>query len=332
MSQTPPDETMNTHAEAIPSQRGIAAFAGDAAVPAIAMTGLRKIYNGVSVVDGIDLTIPAGEFFGLLGPNGAGKTTTLRMLLGLTPIDAGSVRVLGMSIPEYEREVRARLGVVPQFDTLDPDFTVEENLLTYASYFGLSGPVLTQRIEDLLDLANLESRRRSRISTLSGGMKRRLTLARALINRPEVVILDEPTTGLDPQARHHLWRQLRRLRERGVTLVLTTHYMEEAEELCDRIAIIDAGRIIACDSPQALIAAHVEPWVISLSAASARRFIADPSMLPARMLEIADTWLIYTADPAAVRAELESAGLSHSTRAANLEDVFLKLTGHDLRE
>ncbi len=300
--------------------------------PAIDIRGLHKVYNGTSAVDGIDLAIPAGQFFGLLGPNGAGKTTTLRMLLGLTPIDAGSVRVFGMPIPEREREIRARLGVVPQFDTLDPDFTVEENLLTYASYFGLSGAGLTRRIDELLELANLEARRGARIDTLSGGMKRRLTLARALINGPEVVILDEPTTGLDPQARHHLWRQLRRLRERGVTLVLTPHYMEEAEELCDRIAIIDAGRIIACDSPRALIAAHVEPWVISLSAASARRFIADPATLPARMLEIADSWLIYTADPAAVRAELESAGLPHSTRAANLEDVFLRLTGHDLRD
>jgi lipooligosaccharide transport system ATP-binding protein len=299
---------------------------------AIEIRGLRKVYNGTSAVDGIDLAIPSGEFFGLLGPNGAGKTTTLRMLLGLTPIDAGSVRVLGMSVPEQEREIRALLGVVPQFDTLDPDFTVEENLVTYASYFGLSGPVLAKRIEELLEISNLEPRRRSRINTLSGGMKRRLTLARALINQPELVILDEPTTGLDPQARHHLWRQLRRLRDRGVTLVLTTHYMEEAEELCDRIAIIDAGRIIACDSPSALIAAHVEPWVISLSAASARRFIADPSTLPARMLEIADSWLIYTADPAAVREELDAAGLPHSSRAANLEDVFLRLTGHDLRE
>jgi lipooligosaccharide transport system ATP-binding protein len=324
---------MNLHAGATAAAQSTV-VPDDAAgtVPAISMAGLRKVYNGVSVVDGIDLVIPSGEFFGLLGPNGAGKTTTLRMLLGLTPIDAGSVRVLGLPIPERERDVRARLGVVPQFDTLDPDFTVEENLATYASYFGLSGPTLDERIEQLLDLANLDTRRRSRINTLSGGMKRRLTLARALINQPELVILDEPTTGLDPQARHHLWRQLRRLRERGVTLVLTTHYMEEAEELCDRVAIIDAGRIIACDSPRALIAAHVEPWVISLSAASARRFIADPSTLPARMLEIADTWLIYTAEPAAVRAELESAGLPHSARAANLEDVFLKLTGHDLRE
>ncbi len=309
-----------------------ATASADRARPAIDLQGLRKVYNGTPAVDGIDLAIPAGEFFGLLGPNGAGKTTTLRMLLGLTPIDAGSARVLGMDMPEQEREIRARLGVVPQFDTLDPDFTVEENLLTYASYFGLSGPALTRRIEELLELANLEPRRHARIDTLSGGMKRRLTLARALINAPEVVILDEPTTGLDPQARHHLWRQLGRLRERGVTLVLTTHYMEEAEELCDRVAIIDAGRIIACDSPRALIAAHVEPWVISLSAASARRFIADPATLPARMLEIADSWLIYTADPAAVHAELESAALPHSTRAANLEDVFLRITGHDLRE
>ncbi|WP_043739537.1 ABC transporter ATP-binding protein [Thioalkalivibrio nitratireducens] len=301
-------------------------------MPAIGIRGLRKCYNGVAVVDGVDLTVPSGEFFGLLGPNGAGKTTTLRMLLGLTPIDEGEVQVLGHPIPECEREVRLRLGVVPQFDTLDPDFTVEENLFTYASYFGLSGPALERRVGDLLELANLESRRQSRIDTLSGGMKRRLTLARALVNAPELVILDEPTTGLDPQARHHLWRQLRRLRERGVTLVLTTHYMEEAEELCDRVAIIDRGRIIACDSPRALIAAHVEPWVISLNTPSAREFLAERGDLPARMHEIADTWLIYTADPAAVRGTLEAAGLAHSTRAGNLEDVFLKLTGHELRD
>ncbi len=299
---------------------------------AIEMHRLRKRYQGTTVVDGIDLTIPSGEFFGLLGPNGAGKTTILRMLLGLTPIDDGHVLVLGQSIPEHERAVRARLGVVPQFDTLDPDFTVEENLFTYGSYFGLDHADLEQRVVDLLELANLEGRRKSRINTLSGGMKRRLTLARALINEPDVVILDEPTTGLDPQARHHLWRQLRRLRERGVTLVLTTHYMEEAEELCDRVAIIDRGRIIACDSPRALIAVHVEPWVISLNAASARRFIADRKALAARVHEIADTWLIYTGVPMQVRATLEAAGLPHAIRPASLEDVFLKLTGHDLRE
>ncbi len=304
----------------------------ESVLQAIEIRGLRKFYDHHAVVDGIDLTIPAGEFFGLLGPNGAGKTTTLRMLLGLTPIDAGTVNILGRPMPACEREISSRLGVVPQFDTLDPDFTVEENLVTYASYFGLSRAALGNRVDELLEQANLENRRRSRISALSGGMKRRLTLARALINEPELVILDEPTTGLDPQARHHLWRQLRALRKRGVTLVLTTHYMEEAEELCDRVAIIDAGRIIACASPAALIADHVEPWVISLNAASARRFIADPATLPARMLEIADTWLIYTRDPGAVRAELDAAGLPHATRASNLEDVFLKLTGHDLRD
>lgn len=300
--------------------------------PAVAIRDLRKVYNGNAVVDGITLTIPAGEFFGLLGPNGAGKTTTLRMVLGLTPIDGGSVHVLGRSIPEHEREVRAHLGVVPQFDTLDPDFTVEENLLTYASYFGLSGLPLRQRIDTLLELANLQGRRHSRINTLSGGMKRRLTLARALINQPEMVILDEPTTGLDPQARHHLWRQLRRLREHGVTLVLTTHYMEEAEELCDRVAIIDRGRIIACDSPRALISAHVEPWVIGVTTGAARPFLAGQPALPARVHEVADTWLLYTAEPAAVRQILDAAGLPYTTRAGNLEDVFLKLTGHDLRD
>jgi lipooligosaccharide transport system ATP-binding protein len=306
----------------------------DDRVPAaIEIQGLRKCYDHQVVVDGVDLTIPAGEFFGLLGPNGAGKTTTLRMLLGLTPIDAGTVHVLGRPMPECEREISTRLGVVPQFDTLDPDFTVEENLLTYASYFGLNRAALGSRVDELLEQANLENRRRSRISALSGGMKRRLTLARALINEPELVILDEPTTGLDPQARHHLWRQLRALRERGVTLVLTTHYMEEAEELCDRVAIIDAGRIIACASPAELIA---DPCRTLGDLAQCRigSSLHRRSRHPARAHagnrgHLAD---LHARDPGAVRAELDTAGLPHATRASNLEDVFLKLTGHDLRD
>lgn len=320
---------------------------------AIELLGLRKTYAQQNVVDGIDLQIPVGEFFGLLGPNGAGKTTTLRMLLGLCPSTAGEIRLLGCPIPQQRRAIAARLGVVPQFDTLDPDFTVEENLLTYASYFGLGRAQLGQRLEHLLQQANLTSRRHDRISSLSGGMKRRLTLARALVNAPELVILDEPTTGLDPQARHHLWRQLRSLRQSGVTLVLTTHYMEEAQELCDRVAIIDAGRIIACDAPQALMAAHVEPWVISLTADAAQalrsgavpglrvRTATRTSMTSApdkdavqsvRLQEVADTWLLYTEEPSVIRQILEDARIAHATRPSNLEDVFLRLTGHDLRD
>ena len=237
----------------------------ESALQAIEIRGLRKFYDHHAVVDGIDLTIPAGEFFGLLGPNGAGKTTTLRMLLGLTPIDAGTVNILGRPMPACEREISSRLGVVPQFDTLDPDFTVEENLLTYASYFGLSRAALGNRVDELLEQANLENRRRSRISALSGGMKRRLTLARALINEPELVILDEPTTGLDPQARHHLWRQLRALRKRGVTLVLTTHYMEEAEHLCDTIMIIDKGVVLREGTMDQLLSEDAAEKIIAFS-------------------------------------------------------------------
>lgn len=299
---------------------------------AVELHRLEKRYDGRVVVDAIDLAIPYGEFFGLLGPNGAGKTTTLRMLLGLTPVDAGEIRILGLPMPEQERVVRSRLGVVPQFDNLDPDFTVEENLRTYASYFGVSGAEFGPRLDELLELANLQTRRHAGISTLSGGMKRRLTLARALVNAPDLVILDEPTTGLDPQARHHLWRQLQRLRARGVTMILTTHYMEEAEELCDRVAIIDAGRIIACASPAELIAEHVEPCVVSVGATQARRCGVDLAELPGRSLEIAEGWQIYTRELDAVRSILEAAGVNYVTRAGNLEDVFLRLTGHELRD
>ena len=215
--------------------------------------GLLKTYDGRIVVDHIDLAVRPGEFFGLLGPNGAGKTTTLRMLLGLTPPDQGELTVLGYPVPAMAREARQNLGVVPQFDNLDPDFTVWENLYTYAEYFGLGGAERLRRVDELLSFANLKERQTARISQLSGGMRRRLMLARALINNPELVILDEPSTGMDPQARHHIWQRLKDLQKRGTTLILTTHYMEEAERLCDRLAIIDRGRIVACDAPQALI-------------------------------------------------------------------------------
>lgn len=304
----------------------------DSIRPAIELQNLCKHYDGVQVVDCVNLAIPKGEFFALLGPNGAGKTTTLRMLLGLTPIDAGSVRILDMRMPQDGRRIRTRVGVVPQFDTLDPDFTVKENLLTYASYFQLPKDIVRKRIETLLELVNLETRRDARIQTLSGGMKRRLTLARALINEPEIIILDEPTTGLDPQARHHIWRQLRRLRERGVTMVLTTHYMEEAEELCDRVAIIDHGRIVTCAPPRELIAEQVEPWVFSLGMKPPAGLLPNLNELSVRLHEIADTWLLYTASPDPLRTALESAGIRYSVRPANLEDVFLKLTGHELRD
>lgn len=286
------------------------------------------------MVDGVDLTVRTGECFGLLGPNGAGKTTTLRMLLGLTPPDAGELTVLGEPIPARAREARTRIGVVPQFDTLDPDFTVRENLITYASYFGLKGEALRQRVEELLEFASLKGREDVNIQSLSGGMKRRLTLARALINQPALVVLDEPTTGLDPQARHHIWHRLRTLLSRDTTLIITTHYMEEAERLCDRLAIIDQGRVIACDSPRALIQAHIEPHVVELSGNTATLWLDKQGVLPEgeRLHRVGDIALIYTHDPRPLLERLDADGLRYLHRPANLEDVFLKLTGHDLRD
>lgn len=299
--------------------------------PAVVARGLVKRYGERTVVAGIDLAIRAGECFGLLGPNGAGKTTTLRMLMGLTPPSAGSIEVLGLPIPAQAREMRRRAGVVPQFDNLDPDFTVRENLLTYASYFGLSRRDLAGRIEQLLDYAQLADRADAAISALSGGMKRRLTLARALINDPALIVLDEPTTGLDPQARQHIWERLRRLLNQGRTLILTTHYMEEAERLCDRAAIIDRGRIVACDSPAGLIRTHIEPYVLELRAQEADAWLAAPRQLQGvRVEHVGETILLYGHDREAL---LQVAGRQHFIqRPANLEDVFLKLTGRELRD
>lgn len=305
-----------------------------AAAPLVVAHGLCKRYGEQRVVDGVDLEVRQGEFFGLLGPNGAGKTTILRMLLGLTPPDGGELQVLGEPIPARAREARTRIGVVPQFDSLDPDFTVRENLVTYASYFGLRGKALAPRIAELLALANLEGREDTPIAALSGGMKRRLTLVRALVNEPRLVVLDEPTTGLDPQARHHIWQRLRELRDTGTTLIMTTHYMEEAERLCDRLAILDAGRVLACASPRTLVQAHIEPHVIELLDVPGR---AAGEVLAAqgagvRAYRAGDLLLLYTATPGALLQELDAAGHRYLHRPANLEDVFLKLTGHELRD
>jgi lipooligosaccharide transport system ATP-binding protein len=255
------------------------------------------------------------------------------MLLGLTPPDSGTIQVLGEPIPERARIAREQIGIVPQFDSLDPDFTVRENLLTYASYFGLRGPQIEERIAELIAFANLEGREQVAIPELSGGMKRRLTLARALINRPRLVVLDEPTTGLDPQARHHIWQRLRELRDAGTTLILTTHYMEEAERLCDRLAILDAGRIVACGTPRTLIAEHIEPHVLELTGPSADTWGADTAPdAGVRIHRIGDLTLLYTAKPRALLERLDATDQRYLHRPANLEDVFLKLTGHDLRD
>ncbi|TMH24898.1 MAG: ATP-binding cassette domain-containing protein, partial [Betaproteobacteria bacterium] len=224
--------------------------------------GLRKSYGGAEVVAGVNFAIAPGECFGLLGPNGAGKTTTLRLCLGLTDPDGGSVELMQRPVPGEARPARARVGVVPQMDNLDPDFTVSENLLVYGRYFGLSERAVRARIPQLLDFAGLTARAASQIQTLSGGMKRRLTLARALINDPDLIFMDEPTTGLDPQARHLIWERLKQLLAGGKTIVLTTHFMEEAERLCARLAIMDRGRFITEGSPRELILRHTERHVV----------------------------------------------------------------------
>ena len=296
--------------------------------------GLRKHYNGQVAVDGIDLTVPSGKCFGFLGPNGAGKTTTLRMLLGLTPLSAGELRVFGLPMPAQARQMRARVGVVPQGDNLDPDFSVAENLRVYATYFGLRGDQVERRIEQLLAFASLAERRDAKTDTLSGGMKRRLTIARALINEPEMVVLDEPTTGLDPQARHLIWARLAELRARGTTLLLTTHYMEEAERLCDELVIMDHGRILDQGSPRQLIDRHVEPEVIEIRLPAG---VAPPSLPDAdhgcRVERMGTSVYCYTREPAPLLAQLQGApGMVFTHRPTGLEDVFLRLTGRELRD
>jgi lipooligosaccharide transport system ATP-binding protein len=300
----------------------------------LAVRGLRKSYGGNEVVSGLDFDIRRGECFGLLGPNGAGKTTTLRCCLGLIEPDGGSIALVGHRVPEDARAARTRVGVVPQMDNLDPDFTVSENLLVYGRYFGIPDAVLRSRIPGLLALAGLQGKAGASIRTLSGGMKRRLTLARALVNDPELLILDEPTTGLDPQARHLIWDGLRQLVAQGKTILLTTHFMDEAERLCGRLAIIDHGRLIACDDPRELIARHVEPEVIEVYGDGARRFAEGPARTHAMRVEVAgETAFFYTREPMPLIAELQRReSVRYLHRPANLEDLFIKLTGRELRD
>ena len=297
----------------------------------LAARGLRKSYGGVEVVSGIDLAVESGECFGLLGPNGAGKTTTLRLCLGLTAPDAGDIELLGEPVPARAREARARVGVVPQFDNLDPDFTVAENLLVFGRYFGMQHHEVSRKIPALLDFAGLSGRGDAKITALSGGMKRRLTLARALVNDPRLVFMDEPTTGLDPQARHLIWERLRRLTQEGKTLVLTTHFMEEAERLCHRLAIMDRGRIIAAGSPRELIAQHIEPHVLEVHGLELDAWMEQARGLCPRVERAGDTVFCYGDDVDPLLRTLPK-DLSYLHRRASLEDVFLKLTGRDLRD
>ena len=302
--------------------------------PVFSLAQLRKAYGGEDVVAGLDLSVEEGTCFGLLGPNGAGKTTTLRLSLGLIAPDAGRIRILGHDIPEDARRARQRIGVVPQMDNLDPDFTVTENLLVYGRYFGMPDHDIKQRIPQLLEFANLAAKADARIQSLSGGMKRRLTLARALVNDPDLVILDEPTTGLDPQARHMIWERLRNLVAQGKTLILTTHFMEEAERLCSTLAIIDHGRKIAEGSPRALIEQHIEPEVVEVYGDGVERWAdARAGALSERVEKSGETVFCYTHDASALVNDLaHHATLRCLRRPANLEDVFIKLTGRELRD
>jgi len=301
---------------------------------ALAIRDLRKRYDGTEVVAGVSFELRRGECFGLLGPNGAGKTTTLRLALGLSTPDGGTIELAGKPVPASARIARGAVGVVPQFDNLDPDFTVAENILVYGRYFGLADDAIRARTPALLEFAGLSGRAGARIQTLSGGMKRRLTLARALVNDPQIMFLDEPTTGLDPQARHLIWERLRQLLAEGKTILLTTHFMEEAERLCHRLAIMDHGRIIATGTPQELIETLIEPDVVEVHGEGVHEWMErEKPALGCRMELSGETAFCYASDPARILASLATKPqLRYLHRPANLEDVFLKITGRELRD
>ncbi len=328
----------SSRAEPAPSvtapHRGQADLAPSQSEAAVEIRDLCKRYGDRTIVDGLSFFIRPGECYGILGPNGAGKTTTLRALLGLTPFDGGSVQVLGHDMRTHARDARAHIGVVPQLDSLDPDFTVEENLLVFGRYFRMSDAQIRARIPDLLEFAALTAKRHARINELSGGMKRRLTLARALVNDPALIVLDEPTTGLDPQARHLVWERLRELLGRGKTILLTTHFMDEAERLCERLAVIDHGRKVAEGAPRELIAQHLEPYVIEVYGDEAEAWLAaHRESLPGRVEVTGETVFCYVDDPTPVVRELHMVpNVRYLQRPANLEDLFLRLTGRGMRE
>jgi lipooligosaccharide transport system ATP-binding protein len=303
--------------------------------PIVEARGLTKRFGEFVAVDGIDVTIERGECFGFLGPNGAGKTSTMRMIACMSPISSGELTVLGLHPARDGARVRARIGLVPQQDTLDAELTVRENLYIYGRYFDLGKSLLRNRIEELLDFAQLTERADDLVDRLSGGMKRRLTIARSLVSDPELVILDEPTTGLDPQARHLLWERLFSLRRSGVTLVVTTHYMDEAEQLCDRLVVMDKGRIAALGTPHQLISelSTREVLELRLGPEGDVRDLEPLSDMAARVEQLPDRTLLYTADGEAALAEVHRLGLRPEralVRRSNLEDVFLRLTGRTL--
>ncbi|GAA1313131.1 ABC transporter [Planotetraspora silvatica] len=303
----------------------------------ISARGLVKRFGDFTAVDGIDLEVAPGEAFGFLGPNGAGKSSTMRMIGCVSTPTAGELRILGMDPVRDGTRIRARLGVCPQLDNLDPDLSVRENLTTYARYFGVSRAEARRRADELLEFVQLSDRANGKVEPLSGGMKRRLTIARAMVNEPDLVLLDEPTTGLDPQARHLVWERLFRLKQRGTTLVLTTHYMDEAEQLCDRLVVMDGGKIVAEGSPRALIENYSTAEVVELRFAdgldSNAQYAAKLDGIGERVDPLPDRVLLYADDGDAAVAEVHRRGLSPASvlvRRSTLEDVFLHLTGRTL--
>lgn len=303
--------------------------------PLVSAASLTKRFGDFVAVDSVDFTVTHGEAFGFLGPNGAGKTSTMKMIGAVSPISSGTLTVLGMDPMTDGPDLRARLGVVPQEDNLDTELTVAENLTMYGRYFDLPRPIIRSRIEELLDFSQLTDRRDDIVDDLSGGMKRRLTIARALINEPDVLLLDEPTTGLDPQARHALWDRLYRLKQRGVTLIITTHYMDEAEQLCDRLVVMDKAKIVAEGAPPDLIQAHSTREVVELRFAIGEEEDSEHAFdgLAKNVEVLPDRVLLYTDDADRTVSEIHGRGLTPETllvRRSTLEDVFLRLTGRTL--
>jgi lipooligosaccharide transport system ATP-binding protein len=303
--------------------------------PLIHARGLTKRFGQFTAVDSIDFDVAVGESFGFLGPNGAGKTSTMRMIGCTSPISAGALEVMGMDPAVHGPQIRARLGVVPQQDTLDTELTVRENLAIYGRYFGLSRAEVGRRADELLEFAQLTERANDQVEPMSGGMKRRLTIARSLINEPTLLLLDEPTTGLDPQARHLLWDRLYRLKQRGVTLVLTTHYMDEAEQLCDRLVVMDKAKIVAEGSPRELIERYSTREVTELRFAPGIAETLDGRLegIAQRVEHLPDRVLLYADDGEAAAVAVHERGLKPETvlvRRSSLEDVFLRLTGRSL--
>jgi len=301
--------------------------------------GLRKSFGDLEAVRGIDVDVRRGEAFGFLGPNGAGKSSTMRMIAAVSPPSGGTLRILGLDPTSDGPAVRARIGVCPQEDTLDNELNVRDNLYIYGRYFGIPKAVVNERVDELLEFVQLTDKAKSKVEDLSGGMKRRLTIARSLVNKPDLLLLDEPTTGLDPQARHVLWDRLFRLKQAGVTLVITTHYMDEAEQLCDRLVVMDKGRIVAEGSPLDLIRSHSTREVAELrfgvaaEGDSHERLAEKIGDLGDRVEALPDRLLVYTADGEEAIAKVHERGLEPVAvlvRRSTLEDVFLRLTGRTL--